>query len=153
MIFITSVLVPMAVCLPPEVPTVQCSYGRLKYPQQRIEDVNGDGIVNIQDLVQVASQLGQTGANNADVNGDGIVNIQDLVLVAAALGDVPAAPTLRHLANERLTPEIVQQWLAAAKQLAHTDATLQRGIAVLETLLAALTPEETALLAQLSESI
>ena len=118
----------------------------IEVPQQRIEDVNGDGIVNIQDLVQVASQLGQTGENNADVNGDGIVNIQDLVLVAAALGDVPAAPTLRHLANERLTPEIVQQWLAAAKQLARTDATLQRGIAVLETLLVALTPKETALL-------
>ena len=110
-------------------------------PQQRIEDVNGDGVVNIQDLVQVASQLGQTGENKADVNGDGVVNIQDLVLVAAAFGEVPAAPTL-----ERLTPEIVQQWLAAAKQLARTDATVQRGIALLETLLAALTPEETALL-------
>ena len=47
-------------------------------------DVNEDGIVNIQDLVLVASSLGQMGENTADVNGDGIVNIQDLVLVAGA---------------------------------------------------------------------
>ena len=47
-------------------------------------DVNGDGIVNIQDLVLVSSRLGETGQNSADVNGDGIVNIQDLVLVASA---------------------------------------------------------------------
>ena len=47
-------------------------------------DVNEDGIVNIQDLVLVASSFGQTGENAADVNGDGIVNVQDLVLVAGA---------------------------------------------------------------------
>ena len=46
-------------------------------------DVNGDGIVNIQDLVLVSSRLGETGQNRADVNGDGVVNIQDLVLVAS----------------------------------------------------------------------
>ena len=55
-------------------------------------DVNGDGVVNIQDLVIIASQLGQTGANSADVNGDGTVNIQDLVLVAGALGAEASAP-------------------------------------------------------------
>lgn len=118
----------------------------LGIPQQPIEDVNGDGVINIQDLVRVASQFGQTGENDADVNDDGVVNIQDLVLVAAAFGDAPAAPTVRYLANERLTPEVVQQWLAAAKQLAHTDATAQRGIAMLEALLTALTPAETTLL-------
>ena len=94
----------------------------------------------------VSSQFGQTGDSNADVNGDGIVNIVDLVLVAAAFGDVLAAPTMHHYASESLTPEIIQQGLATAKQLARTDATMQRGITVLETLLAALTPKETALL-------
>ena len=48
-------------------------------------DVNGDGIVNIQDLVFVSSNLGKTGENEADVNGDGVVNVQDIVKVAAAL--------------------------------------------------------------------
>ena len=52
---------------------------------QLVSDVNGDGIVNIQDLVLVAGQFGKTGKNSADVNGDGVVNIQDLVLVAGAL--------------------------------------------------------------------
>ena len=50
-------------------------------------DVNGDGIVNIQDLVLVASHLGETGLSPGDVNGDGVVNIQDLVLVASHFGD------------------------------------------------------------------
>ncbi len=57
-------------------------------------DVNGDDLVNIQDLVLVAGKLGQTGTNRADVNGDGQVNIQDLVLVAGALGTSAAAPSL-----------------------------------------------------------
>lgn len=45
-------------------------------------DLNGDGAVNIQDLVIVANALGKT---DPDLNGDGVVNIQDLVIVANAL--------------------------------------------------------------------
>ena len=49
-------------------------------------DLNGDGVVNILDLVLVANQIGQPAANSiADVNGDGVVNILDLVLVASEL--------------------------------------------------------------------
>lgn len=115
-------------------------------PSQRKEDISGDGVVNIQDLVLVAAQFGQTGENRADVNEDGVVNIQDLVLVAAAFSNASAAPTIRRDANEHLTPEVVQQWLVDARKLARTGATAQRGIAVLESLLAALTPKKTALL-------
>ena len=46
-----------------------------------IVDVNGDGVVNIQDLVIVANALGKA---EPDLNGDGVVNIQDLVIVANA---------------------------------------------------------------------
>ncbi len=48
----------------------------------RTADVNGDGIVNILDLVAVANAFGKA---EPDLNGDGVVNIQDLVIVANAL--------------------------------------------------------------------
>ena len=44
-------------------------------------DVNGDWVVNILDLVQVANGFGKSGP---DPNGDGVVNILDLVFVAQA---------------------------------------------------------------------
>lgn len=59
-----------------------------------LEDVNKDGVVNIQDLVVVAGSLGQLRDRNAaqdpDVNRDGIVNVLDLVRVSQSLGK--AAP-------------------------------------------------------------
>ena len=110
-------------------------------------DVNGDGVVNIQDLVSVASRLGHAGQHAADVNGDGVVNIQDLVLVAGELGGAAAAPSAWHAASaELLSRARVEQWLAAAYRVPRTDARLQRGIDWLERLLAAFPPKETALL-------
>ena len=110
-------------------------------------DVNGDGIVNIQDLVLVAGKLGQTGTDSADINGDGQINIQDLVLVAGALGTTAAAPSLHPQALEMLTATEIKQWLSEAQQLGLTDTMSQRGILFLQQLLTALTPKETALLA------
>ena len=110
-------------------------------------DVNGDGTVNIADLVLVASNLGKTGQNAADVNGDSVVNIADLVLVAGALGTSAAAPSLHPHTLETLTATEVKQWLSAAQQLDLTDATSQRGLLFLQQLLATLMPKETALLA------
>ena len=42
-------------------------------------DVNGDGVINVLDLVQVANGFGKS---TPDPNGDGVVNILDLVFVA-----------------------------------------------------------------------
>ena len=111
-------------------------------------DVNRDGVVNILDLVQVASKFGQrVSGDPADVNEDGVVNIVDLVKVAGALGGDAAAPSAWSLdLEDTFTREQVQQWLAEAQQLSLTDAVSQRGILYLEQLLAALTPKETALL-------
>ena len=53
-------------------------------------DVNGDGKVNILDLVFVAGKFGQpvTADNQAaDVNGDDAINIRDLVIVAQHFGN------------------------------------------------------------------
>ena len=110
-------------------------------------DVNSDGVVNIQDLVLVASNFGGTGQNSADVNSDGIVNISDLVLVAGALGeDAATAPTLHPSDLEGFTAAEIQQLLTQARQTALTDSAYLRGIAMLEQLLDLLLPKETALL-------
>lgn len=45
-------------------------------------DVNGDGLVNILDLVRIANHIGQLGKIRVDVNGDGVVNVLDLIFVA-----------------------------------------------------------------------
>ena len=116
-------------------------------PSPVVEDVNGDETVNIQDLVLVASNLGQTGENKADVNGDGVVDIRDLVKVAGALGNNAAAPSLHPQALEILTATNIKVWLSQAQSLDLTDATSQRGILFLEQLLTMLIPKETALLA------
>ena len=50
-------------------------------------NVNHDGVVNILDLVIVASNFGQTGTNlQGDVNRDGIIDVFDLVRIAKYFG-------------------------------------------------------------------
>ena len=110
------------------------------------EDVNGDGIINILDLVLISANFGKTGQNPADANGDGVVNIVDLVKVAGEMGAVAAAPSVLPQTLEILTAADVRQWLTQAQQMTLTDATSQRGILILEQLLAALIPKETSLL-------
>ena len=114
------------------------------------EDINRDGVVNIQDLQLVVSRFGESGANDADINDDGVVNIQDLVLVAAALG-AAGAPSVNSQSFEELTAADVQLWVKQVQSLGLADPTSHRGIAVLELLAALLQPEilpkENALLA------
>ena len=116
-------------------------------------DVNKDGVVNILDLVVVASSFGQTvadGANPAaDVNEDGFINIIDLVRVAGAMNQGAAGAPLAFSQNLKgtLTKAEVQTWLTQAQQANLTDPLSLRGILFLEQLLAALTPKETVLLA------
>ena len=108
-------------------------------------DVNSDDVVNIHDLVLVASLFGQQD-EHADVNGDGIVDIADLVLVASAIGGGAGAPSLSGRVLETLTTVDVRHWLMQAEQFSYTDAKYQPGMRYLQQLLAALTPTETVLL-------
>ncbi len=114
------------------------------------EDVNRDGVVDVQDLAYVGLQYGKTGTNAADVNGDGVVNVDDFVLVASAVDAAAAAPAARATVKSHFTKTQLQGWLAEARasvtSLAHTSA-YQRGIAVIEQLLSVFTPENTILLA------
>lgn len=123
------------------------------YPHETIiGDANSDGIVNILDIVLVASQIGQSGNTSADINGDGQVNIQDLIVIANGLGNIAAAPSAHAL-----TAAQVQEWLSQAKQkishpiqiqgsLSQSDFSYERGIQILEQLLKMLIPKETTLL-------
>ena len=114
----------------------------------RTADVNSDGIVDILDLVLVASMYGNKGQNLApDVNSDGIVDILDLVLVAGMFGNAASAPSTQPQAPEILTAAAVQQWLTDARSLEVSDPIVKRGLVVLEQLLASLIPTETKLLA------
>ena len=53
--------------------------GEIYLKTKSLADVNGDGVVNILDLVQIANGFGKAAP---DPNGDGAVNILDLVFVA-----------------------------------------------------------------------
>ena len=110
-------------------------------------DVNGDGEINVQDLVFAAAGNGQPAPRakkqNPDVNGDGIVNPRD---VQAVLGVLEAKPGAAPV-HPRLTANLLKPWIDKAKQLNLPDATFQRGIRELERLATALAiPKETALL-------
>ena len=109
-------------------------------------DANNDGVVDIQDLVLVASNYGQTGTNAADVNGDGVVNVDDVLVVTGALDNAGAAPSVYPQMLELFTAADVKLWLSHARQLDLTDPTSLKGVLFLEQLLAVLLPTETVLL-------
>ena len=115
-------------------------------------DVNQDGQVSILDMVLVARHLGETPAANADidVNGDGIINILDLILVAQNMGNstAAAAPLLVDSdSRDDLDPAMIQAWIQQAKLEDDGSLAYREGIAKLQSLLASLIPEKTALLA------
>ena len=118
-------------------------------------DVNGDGILNILDIVLVASSFGESGDGPADLNGDGAVDLVDLYLLANAMNNIESAPSMQSFSKDQLTAGQVQEWLILAKQdpsqTIHTSKvdprTYQRGIQVLEQIWQTLTPKATALFA------
>ncbi|RKU27407.1 hypothetical protein C6497_11715 [Candidatus Poribacteria bacterium] len=105
-------------------------------------DVNGDGKIDILDLIMVANAFGTTENDSADVNGDGAVNIQDLVGVASHIGEGSLeAPTTHNL-----TANQIQSWITQATQVDDGSPAFQSGIRVLQDLLLELQPEKTELL-------
>ncbi len=72
-----------------------------------LEDVNKDGVVNIQDLVLVAAAFGQprdrTALHDPDVNRDGMINILDLVRVSNRFGET--------LPDEHSTYHAIQEYI------------------------------------------
>ena len=114
----------------------------------RPPDVNGDGNVDVLDLLVIVSKLGNTGTHiETDISGDGVVDILDLVLAAGMFDSVAAAPAAQPQTPDTLTAVEVQGWLTNARSLEVRDPIMKRGVLVLEQLLVSLTPTETELLA------
>ena len=131
-------------------------------------DVNGDGKVDVLDLVQVALFYGKRGNNlPEDVNADGVINVADLVAVAngvdaaddlsftveqglllalaeaAALEAIAEAPIgfgrHQHALSLRRTYDNVADALTDARALARRDVRIGKWLPLLEGLLQALT--------------
>ena len=122
-------------------------------PEQRAlpADVDGNGVVNISDLLHIAKRLGRGGNDPADVNGDGTVDIRDIVLAAALMGEAAAAPSQYafgglHREYLGLQAGDIHAWIAQAQRLDLRDPTLARGMRVLKHLVTLFVPKETALL-------
>ena len=128
-------------------PYVEFTATAIVLPNRLAADVNGDGVVDVEDLLLVAASFGDAPAPgtmpDTDVNDDGEVNDADVVLVLAALESAPAAPSL----DAEWTAASLQYWINEARQNNNNNATFQRGVAVLERFLATLLPKEMALLA------
>ena len=131
------------------IPTLQSRGVTVEFDNQAppvTADINGDGSVNLLDLVLVSSRFGNAGTNlAADVNSDGSVNILDLVLVAGTFDGAAAAPSAQPQVT--FTAVEVQGWLTDTRILEVKDPTMKRGLMMLEQLLVSLIPVETKLLA------
>ena len=115
-------------------------------------DVNGDGVVSILDLIRVSQGIAESPAappipssrQNRDFTAlslRGTSVLPPLVLASRPVG----AGGLRGV--ETVTPAMVAAWIAQARLEDDGSFAFKEGIANLENLLAALIPEETALLA------
>jgi len=134
-----------------------------QFPKQ---DVDRNGLVDVRDLVIVASSLGKVGKVNinprADLNDDGIVTILDLVLVTQhATWGKNVTPAKVRNANDQIggapliartgqpaarLSQTIQGWIARAQVEDDGSAIFGRGIANLKALLASRIPSETKLL-------
>ena len=127
--------------------TPELQNGEIVGPTRIAGDVNGDGVVNIADLVLVANSIGETGNTQADFNGDGVVNIADLVLVAGKIGARGSAPSVLPGGLQLFTVDDIQNWITQAEELPLADEISKKGILLLKHLLAQSMPEETVLMA------
>jgi hypothetical protein len=66
-----------------DVGTIIMAYGRIKNG----EDINGDGVVDVSDLLMLLSAYGGSPPEIwDDINGDGVVDVNDLLILLAAYG-------------------------------------------------------------------
>ena len=129
--------------------------GASTHPIRLNLDVNGDHVVNVKDLAEVAEVLvaakkltvSHTNSHydvDKDVDVDNDVDLDDMLAIANEIPGAAPAPSA-HPAGI----ETIQQWLAEAKRMGNIDPDFLQSIEMLEQLLDLLTPitpMETALL-------
>ncbi len=71
---------------PPDNNQIEWGSGIYIARANRLGDVNGDGVVNVTDLLEVIGAWGACPGCPADLNGDGVVNVTDLLLVIGNWG-------------------------------------------------------------------
>ena len=122
-------------------------------------DFDGDGDVDIHDVLTVMNALDQSGEDiensRTDVDGSGTVDIEDLKVVIETAASAATSPTLyTNLFSqlsletvETLDPTQLRETLDALRVGNKSGLAYQRTITFLEHLLAATRPEKTQLLA------
>lgn len=111
-------------------------------------DVNGDGVVNLADVLAIALHIG-TDTEEYDVDRNGWVNIGDMIYVIQRFGTAPSSPSALSdmTLPEGLTPSMVKQWIDLAQEADDGSDQFRQGIAIFTRLLEMLSPQETRLLA------
>ena len=122
---------------------------QLPMPRTLRWDINNDGIIDIQDLLIIASNFGTNIPENSkvDVNKDGKVNIIDLLIVATHIGEstkTSAPKKTIMLPHDHI--DKVEKWLSEAYQADDGSDVFRDGIANLEALVDTSIPEQTKLL-------
>ena len=108
-------------------------------------DINGDGEVNVTDLLIVAQKMGEYD-DTADLNGDERVTVEDFVIVASHLGESITSDAPSIVTKISVPNETIQEWIDMAHAANDGSLAFQRGISNLEHLLKAMHPAVTALL-------
>ena len=108
-------------------------------------DINGDGEVNVTDLLIVAQKMGEYD-DTADLNGDERVTVEDFVIVASHLGESITSEAPSIVTKISVPNETIQEWIDMAHAANDGSLAFQRGISNLEHLLKAMRPAVTALL-------
>ena len=108
-------------------------------------DVNGDGEVNVTDLLIVANKIGEYD-DTADLNGDERVTVEDFVIVASHLGESMTSDAPSIVTKISVPNETIKQWIDMAYAADDGSLAFQQGISNLERLLKVMHPDVTALL-------
>jgi len=111
-------------------------------------DVDGNGVVDMDDIMLVVHSFGKPGKGTpVDMNDDGNVNIIDLIIISAHFGEKTSqgAPSLVKMPDETQV-DMLRQWIESAQKANDGSEDFRKGISVLKSLLDSIIPAQTALL-------